>query len=1001
MENSNLPDFDFMEDNDGSPGLIDRGSYQTESIDLKGLIDELDIASGRPEPEDIQATSFGKLLEALPIPTLLIDRARHIMFASQSCEKISPGYRKLVGKPFVEVFPDLEYGAKVLSLVDKVLFTRKTQVLEGVLMVGGRRIWGRAHLRSLKAGRDSSILVLIEDLTLEKSQLRLQQKLGKELEKRVEERTADLRIANDRLQKEIAERKRAEENLRRSEMQYRMLSHNFPNGCIFMLDRNLRHVVADGSGLAKLGFSKESMEGRTIWEAYPPETCSEIEPRLRAALTGNAQVYEMSLAGRVFESRALPIRNDQGDVAACMVMTQDVTVRKRAEEELQQHRQHLEDLVADRTTELMNSIKRLKQEVRDRKKAEESSRASERRFNVAFRANPGMVSISTLNEGRYLEVNDGFCETTRYNREEVIGRTEEQLKTWARLEHREQMIQSLRSNGILREYEAVFRRKDGKMFVGALSAEIIDLEGEPHVLSIAVDITERKRAERDRRRMTTALEQAAEGILITEVDGTVRYANPAVAAASGYLSEEIDGMDISLLRSSMNNRGVVEEIKAKLNGGLAWKGRLTNRRKDGSSYEVETTVSPIRGQSGRILNFVFVERDVTNEVRLEKQLRQAQKMEAIGTLAGGIAHDFNNILMAMMGYAQLAKNALPQESKAAKDLVEVLQAGSRAKELIHQILTFSRQTEEERRPVEIQLVLKEVLKLIRASIPSAIEIRSEIDAASGCVMADPTQIHQVIMNLCTNAYQAMRETRGVMHVELNREYLTEDSTALKQLSIAPGTYVRLSVSDTGHGMTQEVLERIFDPYFTTKEPGKGTGMGLAVVHGIVSAMGGGISVASEEGKGTTFRVYFPPCEKEADPENVETGSVVKGAARVLYVDDEKQLAELGRRIFESLGYAVVAETDPHRALEIFRDRPGEFDLVVTDFTMPEMTGIEFLEALLSLRKDLPVLLCTGYSDMLTAEKAKELGFKNLLRKPVSPRALSKAAAAVLGQEPEG
>jgi PAS domain S-box-containing protein len=877
MEKSDLPNFDYVEDDDDSPGLIDRGLYQTESIDLKGLIDELDIASGRPEPEDIQATSFGKLLEALPIPTLLIDRARHTMFANQSCQKISPGYRKLLGKPFAELFPDVAYAAKVQSLVDKVLFTRKTQVVEGVLMVGGRKIWGRAHLRALKAGRDSSILVLIEDLTLEKSQLRLQQKVRKELEIRVEERTAELRTANDRLQKEIAE-------------------------------------------------------------------------------------------------------------------------RKRAEEELRVHRQHLEDLVADRTTELMNSIKRLKQEVRDRKKAEESLRASERRFNVAFRANPGMLSISTLKEGRYLEVNDGFCETTGYSRDEVLGRTEEELKTWARQGHREQMIQSLQEQGALRDYEAVFRRKEGKMFVGSLSAEIIDLEGEPHLLTISVDITDRKRAERDRKRMTTALEQAAEGILVTEADGTVRYANPAVSAASGYPSEKIVGTNISILRSPMNNRGIVEEIKGKLNEGLAWKGRLINRRKDGTLYEVETTVSPVRGQSGRILSFVFVERDVTNEVRLEKQLRQAVKMEAIGTLAGGIAHDFNNILMAMMGYTQLAKNTLPQESKAANDLAEVMRAGSRAKDLIHQILTFSRQTEQERRPMEIQLVLKEVLKLIRASIPSAIEIRSDVDGNAGCVMADPSQIHQVIMNLCTNAYQAMRERRGVMNVGLNHEYLHEDSPTIKQLNIPPGTYLRLSVSDTGHGMTQEILERIFDPYFTTKEPGKGTGMGLAVVHGIVTSLGGGITVTSEKGRGTTFKVYLPQCANVAEPETVESGSVVEGQARILYVDDEKQLAELGKRIFESLGYSVVAETDPHRALAVFRERPDEFDLVVTDLTMPELTGVEFMRELLTLREDLPVLLCTGYSDTLTAAKARKLGFKNLLRKPVSAGSLSKAVAAILGQD---
>ncbi len=997
MDEKALPTFEYLDDEDDSPSLIDRGLHATESIDLKGLVDELDGFSGSPDPSEVQASSFGRLMEALPIPALLIDASRHIVFANQACEKISLNYRNIQGGPFSSLFPNLANAQSAQQLVEQVFSTRKTQILEGVLKIEQSMIWGRAHIRSLKMGPNGSVLVLIEDLTLEKTQLQLQAKLRKELEKRVEERTSDLKNINEQLQKEVRERKRAEQELRAGEARYRILSENFPNGSILMLDYDSRFMVADGLGLARMGLSKEMMVGKTVFEVFPSDTCALVGPLIEQALEGKSAVREVPFGDQILEARALPIRKESGQVAAALVMTQDITERKRAEEELKKHRNHLQELVAERTSELNSSIKRLKQEVRERKQAEQSLRTSERRFNVAFRANPGCVCISTLEEGRYLEVNDSFCRTTCYTRDEVIGKTFRELNEWAYPNQRVQMVRMLKEKGAVRDFEVVLRTKDAKMILGSLAAEIVELDGEAYVLATIMDVTERKRAEADRQRLTTAIEQSAESILITDARGIVRYANPAFEAMSGFSRKEIVGSSTGLFRSPTKDKSILADMKLKVGKGLPWKGRLLNKKKDGTFYQVETTISPVRTNAGRVINFVIVERDVTHEVRLERRLRQAQKMEAIGNLAGGIAHDFNNILMAMMGFLHLAKERLPETSPEARDLAEALKAGGRARDLIAQILAFSRQSEQEMRPVEVGLVVKECLKLIRASIPVTIDIRQEIGPDPGTVMADPTQLHQVIMNLCTNGYHAMERGHGVLTVGLTAEVIDQEAVTLNNLDVQPGSYVKLSVTDTGKGMTNDVIERIFEPYFTTKEPGKGTGMGLAVVHGIVKAHGGGVSVTSEPSIGTTVAVYLPRCEDSAPVERIGTDQVALGSERILFVDDDVQIVEICKRILTSLGYRVEVSTDPKQALDLFRARHDEFDLVITDLSMPHLTGLELAKKMLAVRSDIPVVLCTGFAETLTPQKLKDAGIRDFLMKPVLPGALGKAVREVLGR----
>ncbi len=402
------------------------------------------------------------------------------------------------------------------------------------------------------------------------------------------------------------------------------------------------------------------------------------------------------------------------------------------------------------------------------------------------------------------------------------------------------------------------------------------------------------------------------------------------------------------------------------------------------------TISPMVNGKDEIFGLVHSAKDITKFKQLEQQLRQAQKMEAIGTLAGGIAHDFNNILTPILGYSELVVEQLPTSSEERGLVQEILSAGKRAKELVKQILTFSRQTEQERQPVQIHLIIKEALKLLRASIPTTIEIKQNV-VDCGMVMADPTQIHQVLMNLCTNAYHAMRETGGELNVSLSVVELTAQDY-LDNLTMQPGPHVKLSVHDTGCGMPKNLMERIFEPYFTTKKLGEGTGLGLSVGHGIVQSHHGHITVYSEPGQGTEFHVYLP--QVKAQSEELAEGAVLEaipqGSGTLLVVDDEPTVGQMLRQMLLSLGYEVVLCASSTQALETFQREGKRIDLVLTDMAMPVMNGAELTRRLKQLSPATPVVLCTGFSDTMDEDKAKRMGLDGFLLKPVIKRQLAQA-----------
>ena len=427
----------------------------------------------------------------------------------------------------------------------------------------------------------------------------------------------------------------------------------------------------------------------------------------------------------------------------------------------------------------------------------------------------------------------------------------------------------------------------------------------------------------------------------------------------------------------------------------------------GDTRTVLLSIAPLLDTEGKPVGTVTVLRDVTERVRMEEekqqleiQLRQAQKMEAVGTLAGGIAHDFNNILAAISGYTELAQLDLPGDSKPWQHLQQVQAACLRAKDLITQILTFSRKGDQEQLPIQMHHIVKEALKLLRSSIPTSIDFRQNIDAACGSVLANPTEIHQIIMNLCVNAFHAMRDRgQGVLSVSLARAIIEPADVERMGLEIAPGSYVCLSVGDTGHGMDQNVMEKIFDPYFTTKKKGEGTGMGLAMVHGIVKKGGGHIKVYSEPGKGSTFKIYLPefhstdPRQHQKEP--VLTTLPPGGSERILLVDDEPSLVMLGTNLLRGLGYQVESAIGSREALERFQGNPAAFDLVITDMTMPEMNGAELAQAILRVRPDLPIIVCSGYTEAIANLQISGIGIRATLQKPYLRRTLANTVRSTL------
>jgi len=666
-------------------------------------------------------------------------------------------------------------------------------------------------------------------------------------------------------------------------------------------------------------------------------------------------------------------------------LLREIGKRQKVEKELRKARAELEERVEACTAELREANTRLTTEIDERKRAEKALFHEKEQFSVTLRSIEDGV-VTTDKEGRVLFVNKAAESLTGWTLEEAAGRP------FGEVFHIiDRRTRELCPNPVM------IARDGTERVIADNGALILDQAGELFgAVLVFRDVTERKLAEEERIRLATALEQVAEGIIITDANWIVQYANAAFKRLSGYDRAEIVGRHTRILKSDYHDKAFYRSIRETLSRGEVWSGRLRNKRKDGTLYEVEATTSPVRNESGGIINYISIHRDMSREAALERQLRQVQKMEAIGTLAGGIAHDFNNILTAIIGYTEMALAMPPEAGSARRHLDQVLRSGSRAADLVKQILAFGRQTEQERKPVAVAPIVEEALKLLRSSLPSTIEIHQDVAVSEqeDIVMADPIQMHQVLMNLCTNAAHAMRDTGGILGVKLSEVHLDAFYFSLYP-SLKPGSYVMLTVTDTGHGMDCATRQRIFDPYFTTKKAGEGTGLGLAVVHGIVKSHDGLITVFSEPGQGATFHVFLPRIEGERAEKAGPAAMLPTGDEHILFVDDEPPLAELGKEMLESLGYQVIAETSSIEALQTFSAQPDAFDLVITDMTMPGLTGRDLARKLMAIRTDLPVVLCTGFSEMIDERQSKEAGILEFVMKPYVTDSLARTIRKVL------
>lgn len=485
----------------------------------------------------------------------------------------------------------------------------------------------------------------------------------------------------------------------------------------------------------------------------------------------------------------------------------------------------------------------------------------------------------------------------------------------------------------------------------------------------------------------------------TDSEGRFIVISPSSEKLFGYRPEEVLGRQIvdfyrdptcrDVFLAQIRKDGHVENFEAEI------------RKKDGTLVWVSTNAKLLTNAEGSFIGIEGVSRDISRlkkseeeKLHLEESLRQSQKMEAIGTLAGGIAHDFNNILSAIIGYAELALHKIPESSPVRRDIQGVLKAGQRAKELVNHILVFSRKSDQNRTPVKIFVVAEEALKLLRASIPSTIHIRQDIDPQCGTIFANPTEIQQVIMNLCTNAAQEMEITGGEIYVALEGVELSENDLQ-KEPNLKPGAYVKLTVSDTGQGIAKDNMDRIFDPYYTTKEVGKGSGLGLAIVRGIAKSHNGMITVESKLNNGTAFNIFFPKVEDVEQQVTKAIDPLPTGNERILVVDDETSVVDVIKKRLELLGYQVSSRNSSREALELFRVDPDAFDLIITDRTMPDMTGEQLAKELIGLRPDILIILCTGYSSNNDDEKAESIGIREFVMKPVGQQELAVTVRRVL------
>jgi len=624
-------------------------------------------------------------------------------------------------------------------------------------------------------------------------------------------------------------------------------------------------------------------------------------------------------------------------------------------------------------------------DITEQRKANRALQESENKFRLAFANAQDAIVWIDVESGVITNCNKAAEELFEKRRKELVGQHHTTLYPADKAEHHHSLLgesgKDLNGN-----IEAKILTRSGQIRTVTIAVSTMMVDGKEIIQGIIRDITESKRAIEEIKNLAKFPSEDPNPVIRLSKDCKILYANDAASP----VLKTWQIQEGQLLPDLWCKR--IEEVYG--SGSSATYELDCN---DGHTFFI--TLQPVVG-SGYVnaygLDITKRKKAEKEKIELELQLSQKQKMEAIGTLAGGIAHDFNNILAAMQGYLELSLDDLPEDSTVRDYLEQTLSCFNRAKKLVKQILTFSRkeQQEQEKEPVQISSIIKEVLGMLRSSLPATIKICRKIKADSSMVLAEATQVHQVLVNLCTNASHAMRESGGLLEVSL-KDVNFESETRIADEHIGPGTYVKLSVSDSGCGMEKAVVERIFEPFFTTRKANEGTGLGLSVVHGIIKSHDGVITVSSTPGKGTTFDIFFPRIESGEIQEPQSSESNNKEREMILLVDDEEMMVDVTRQILERLGFGVVAKTSSIEALEAFQEGPDEFDLVITDQVMPNMTGTQLAKKLISIRPDISVILCSGFPENVCPEELKSIGIKEFIAKPISKREIATIIRKVL------
>ena len=666
-------------------------------------------------------------------------------------------------------------------------------------------------------------------------------------------------------------------------------------------------------------------------------------------------------------------------------------------EESVQLREYNEVLVRkleDKMVEVEEANRRLGHEAAERNRTTLILKESEEIFRVIFEeARDGILLVD--GESRKVHAaNRTFCEMLHYTLDEVSQLGVLDFHPAESFPFLSEAFEKTMKYGSWLAEDFPVRRKDGSIFWADVKSNPVSISGKGYVLANFRDVTERRKATEALARLGMAVEQASETVIITDPDGTIQYVNPAFERLSGYSKEEVNGRNSTILQSGEHDESFYREMWSVIAGGKVWAGHIINRKKDGSLYEEDATISPVRDSSGNVVSYVSVMRDVTQLQSLEKQLKMAQKMEAVGTLAGGIAHDFNNVLTVILGFGELLKLRIADDPKAVSDVDEIIRGAERASVLTRQLLTFARRQVIDPVNLDLNLLVTDLDKLLRKVIREDIRIRTTLAEKMPTIRADQGQVEQVLMNLSLNARDAM-PGGGQLLVETQEEWVDEEY--VKQYPyMKAGRYAVLSVSDTGIGMDEGTRDRIFEPFFTTKGPDKGTGLGLAVVYGVVKQHNGFIHVYSEPGKGTTFRIYFPAVDVPPDLNVVVTREVFRGGSEtILLAEDNESVRHLAEQTLITQGYRLLTARDGEEAVDIFRRHGKEIAIVVLDMVMPKMGGKQAYDEMIATNPGLKAIFMSGYSaDAIHDSFVLHPGV-TFLQKPFAPGSLARAVREVL------